>query len=206
MARRLARDDAALSNLAVLALILVAVAMISAGWFYFFLPRPVEEPLLAQDGDRVAVNYIGYFQDTNLVFDTSLESIAEDNATWPKAFSFSFRGTWQTYGFRLGDPTDAQRPVRGFEDGIRRMAKGETRVILVPPEEGYGAMDPTKVVVRPVLESVPVRLTVNATEFQALYGTTPASGAHVTDPFWGWDAIVEVAGSVVSVTNSPEIG
>ena len=205
MVRRIARDDAAVSNLGVLVLLLVAVGLISAGWLYFFVPRPGEEPLLAQDGDRVAVNYIGYFQDTNLVFDTSLESVAEDNATWRKAVSFTFRGTWQTYGFRLGDPADPQRPVPGFEDGIRRMAEGETREIPVPPDVGYGPMDPAKVVVRPILESVPVRLTMNTTEFQVLYGTSPASGANVTDPLWGWPALVDVAGSVITVTNSPEI-
>lgn len=205
MVRRIAQDRGALSNLAVVVLLLVAVGLITAVWVSFFVPRPGPEPLVAQDGDRVSVNYIGYFQDTNLVFDTSLESVAEDNATWRKAVSFTFRGTWQTYGFRLGDPADPQRPVPGFEDGIRRMAEGDTREIPVPPDVGYGPMDLAKLVVRPILESVPVRLTMNTTEFQVRYSSPPVSGANVTDPLWGWPALVDVAGSVITVTNSPKI-
>jgi FKBP-type peptidyl-prolyl cis-trans isomerase 2 len=205
MVRRIATDRHAVGNLGTIVLMILAIALISGVWLAFFIPGPAVVPLRVQDGDRIAVNYVGYFQDTNLVFDTSLEPVAADNASWPKAVSFSWRGSWQTYGFRVGDPTDPQRPVPGFEAGIRGMSPGETRVITVTPDVGYGSMDPDLLRERPLLESVPVRLQMTADEFQSTYGSSPASGSNVLDPFWGWRAVVEVAGSVVVVTNSPGI-
>src|SRR5438093_205605 len=42
-----------------------------------------------------------------------------------------------------------------------------------------------------------------APPFATKYQATPASGTNVTDPFWGWTATVSVAGTIVTVTNSP---
>ena len=73
----------------------------------------------------------------------------------------------------------------------------------MPPALGYGLADPTKIFIKPLLESVPVRVTMDAASFATKYQATPASGTNVTDPFWGWTATVSVAGTIVTVTNSP---
>src|SRR5207253_2360755 len=69
-----------------------------------------------------------------------------------------------------------------------------------------GAADPTKIFVKPLFESVPVHLTMDASDFSATYKAPAVSGANTTDPFWGWPATVSVSGSVVTVTNSPTPG
>src|SRR3989442_125180 len=74
---------------------------------------------------------------------------------------------------------------------------------FVPPALGYGLADPTKIFVKPLLETVPVRLTMDTSSFVATYQTAAISGTNVTDPFWGWTATVSVAGTIVTVTNSP---
>jgi len=206
MARRLVRDDTGVSTFWSLVGVLLLVAVILGVYYAYIVPRFGTPPLRAAPGDDVQVNYIGAFEETALVFDTSLESVARDNATYPKAVTFNFRSSWSTYNFRLGDPTDAQRPVPGFERGIYNMADGETRTIVVPPELGYGSANPALIDVNPLLESVPVRLTMNNTEFLVRYQTQAFSGMNVTDPFWRWNAFVSVSGNIITVTNSPDPG
>src|SRR5436853_431530 len=89
---------------------------------------------------------------------------------------------------------------------IAILAVGDATPIAVPPDLGYGAADPTKVFVKPLFESVPVHLTMDASDFSATYKAPAVSGANTTDPFWGWPATVSVSGSVVTVTNSPTPG
>jgi len=86
------------------------------------------------------------------------------------------------------------------------MREDETKTIRVPSADGYGSADPSKLGARLLVETVPVRITMNLTEFAARYSGEPTSGAEVTDPIWGWPAIVTVADAVATVTNSPEVG
>jgi len=202
MPRPIARDPSGISNLGAFVLLLIALAFLTTSWYVFFVPGAGPEVLRADDGDRLSVDYIGYFQDTNLVFDTSLESVATDNASWPKAVSFTWRARWQPLPVTVGPESGV---VEGFNDGLLGLARGASKTLVIPADLGYGASDPSKISARPILESVAVRLTMNATEFQTRYNALASSGANVTDPFWGWDAIVEVAGSVVTVTNSPDL-
>src|SRR3989442_777564 len=46
----------------------------------------------------------------------------------------------------------------------------------------------------------------SAGTFSTTYQTFAVSGTNVTDPFWGWTATVSVAGTIVTVTNSPVPG
>ncbi len=201
MARPLARDEHGMSTLLSLVVLLVVIGLALAA-YYTLLPKPGPGPILAQDGDSVTVDYIGYFQDTGRVFDTSLASVATDNATWPKAFSFSWRASWTPLSFTIGQG----KVVRGFDFGVRGLSVGETKTIVVPPADGYGPADPSKIVVKPLVESVPVQETMNQTAFTAKYRTNAVSGEAVTDPFWRWTAVVTVAGNIVTVTSEPVPG
>src|SRR5438034_8908031 len=44
---------------------------------------------------------------------------------------------------------------------------------------------------------------MGTSSFVEPYKTAAISGTNVTDPFWGWTATVSVAGTIVTVTNSP---
>jgi len=201
MARPLVRDEEGLSTFWSFVGVLILVIAILAAYFGYVVPRFPPPPLRAQVGDTVQVHYIGKFEN-DLMFDTSLESVASDNASYPKAFAFSWRGTWDTLPFTIGTGT----VVPGFDLGVQGLAEGDSKTFAVPPAQGYGLADSTKIFVKPLLESVPVRLTMDASGFAAIYNTQPVGGSNVTDPFWGWIATVSVAGSIVTVTNSPAPG
>src|SRR2546426_12630694 len=109
---------------------------------------------------------------------------------------------WQSLPVTIG----SGGVVKGFDLGIQGLAVGDSKAIVVPPSLGYGAADPTKFVVKPLFESVAVRVTMSTTDFAATYRTSPVSGMNVTDPFWGWTQTVSVAGGNVALTNRPPPG
>ncbi len=199
MARALVRDEEGLSTLWSFVAVLVLVIAILGVYYGYVVPKFAAPPLRAQSGDTVQVDYIGTFADNGLVFDTSLQSVARDNASYPKAFAFSWHSTWQALSVTIG----SGGVVKGFDLGIQGLAVGDAKTIAVPAALGYGFADPAKIIVKPLFESVPVRLTMSASDFVATYHTAAVSGTNVTDPFWGWTAYVNVAGSIVTVTNSP---
>jgi|SRR5881396_313055 len=200
MARPLVRDEQAVSTFWSFVGVLVLVIAILGVYFVYVVPKFGPPPLRAQSGDEVQVDYIGRFEN-GLVFDTSLQSVAEDNASYTKAFSFNWHSGWQPLRFTIGAVPLAV--IQGFDGGVQGLSVGDAKTIVVPPNLGYGNADPTKVVPKPLFENVPVRLTMSESDFANTYKTPAVSGATVTDPFWGWVAYVSVSGSTVTVTNSP---
>src|SRR5207247_7987279 len=89
---------------------------------------------------------------------------------------------------------------QGFDVGVQGLAVGDAKTIVVPPNLGYGLSDLTKILMKPLFEPLPVRVTMNESAFTNTYKTQPVSGANVTDPLWGWWAYVSVSSSIFTVT------
>jgi FKBP-type peptidyl-prolyl cis-trans isomerase 2 len=211
MSRPIAQDERGMSTLGAFAALLVILALMFVAYYAFFVPARTGPVLRIQQGDAASLDYTGYFEETGLVFDTSDESVAKDNASWPKAVSFHGMpagGPWQPnlrpIEFDIGEGD--RRAVPGFEQGLLGLAAGESRVLTIPFELAYGPMDPALLEAKPLQEPVPVHTTMSAAEFESTYGSPPFSGMNVTDPFWQWDAYASVAGTIVTVTNSPSVG
>jgi len=199
MARPLARDDTAISDWIILLALVIAVVVVLGAYYVVFTPQPTPAARTAGLGDTVSIDYIGYFPNSDLVFDTSLPSVAKDNATYPKAYSFSFRSGYTELQFTVGDGS----VVKGFDQGVRGLAVGQTATISIPPSLGYGAGNTSLIHVHDMVETVPVRVTMNTSEFESYYGQVAVSATNVTDPVYGWSATVSILGSTVVVTNSP---
>jgi FKBP-type peptidyl-prolyl cis-trans isomerase 2 len=203
MVRPLARDEEGLSTFWSFVGVLVLIFVVLAVYVGVVVPRFPPPAPRALPGDTVTVDYVGSFED-GLIFDTSLASVAADNASRPKAFSFSWRPSWSSLTFQIGK--QPPQVIRGFELGVQGLAQGEQTTVSVPSDLGYGSADPAKIQTKHLLESVPVRVSMNASEFRSTYGTDAVSGTAVRDPVWGWPATVDVAGSFITVTNSPVPG
>jgi hypothetical protein len=199
MARPLARDHEGISDWVVLLALVIAVVVVLGAYYIVFTPQPSPTPLTAQPGDTVSIDYIGYFPNTDLVFDTSLQTVAQDNATHPKAYSFSYRSGYTQLQFTIGDGT----VIKGFDEGVRGLTTGQTTTISIPQSLGYGAANPSLIFVHSLVETVPVRVTMNASAFDSYYGQAALSATNVTDPIYGWSATVSILGNTVVVTNSP---
>src|SRR6266705_5844723 len=199
MTLSLRRDDRGVSTLWSFVGVVILIVAILGVYYGYVVPKFAPPPLRAQSGDSVQVDSVGTFAENGLVFDTSIQAIAKDNASYPKAFMFAWHGEYSPLPVTIG----SGGVVPGFDIGIQGLAIGDSKRIVVPPALGYGLADPTKIFVKPLLESVPVRITMDTASFTTKYQATPASGTNVTDPFWGWTATVSVAGTIVTVTNSP---
>lgn len=199
MVRSLARDDSALSDWIVLLALVIAVAVVLGAYYVIFTPTPPAAPQVAQLGDTVFVDYIGYFQTDNLVFDTSIKAVGADNATYPKAYSFSWHSSWTNLQFAIGDGS----VVKGFDAGVRGLSTGQTTTIVVPANLGYGAADPSKIHTFSLVQTFPVRVTMNESAFTSYYGEPPVSATNVSDPIWGWSVSVSILNGLVVVLNSP---
>ena len=202
MARPLARDDTALNDWIVLLALVIAVVVVVGAYYVVFTPTPITPPPTAQQGDTVSINYIGYFANNNLVFDTSLQSAAQDNVTYPKAYSFSWRSSYTPLQFVIGAGT----VIPGFSDGVEGLSAGQSTTISIPQDQGYGPANLSLIHVHDLVETIPVHLTMNQSAFSSTYGQVALSATNVTDPVYGWSVTVSVLGNVVEVTNSPYPG
>jgi FKBP-type peptidyl-prolyl cis-trans isomerase 2 len=198
MVRPLVKEQSAISDWIVLLALVVAVAVVLGVYYVVFAPKPAPPVEMASQGDQVNVDYIGYFQNDNLVFDTSLYRVAVDNVSYPKAFSFAWRSNWTNLEFTIGDGT----VVTGFDQGVRGLSVGQEKTIVVPASLGYGAGDPRKIF-HPLIETIPVRATMNESAFTEYYKQTAVSDTNVSDPVYGWSVAVSILNGFVNVTNSP---
>ena len=210
-------------------LLLIVVVVIAAGVGTAFLyefnhPKTTPPGRTVVVGDNVTVNYIGSFGDgpqVGRVFDTSLYSVASNNASYPKSLEYSHYGTPSGFtplpvhvgfdtppgGYSL-DGLTFGGVITGFWQGLLGLPANHTARITIPPSLGYGPADPACFVTKPLFVSVPVLLAVTPTQFSTLYpGDNATAGTEFSDPTYGWnDLVVSANASAVVVENLPSLG
>ncbi len=91
-------------------------------------PTPVPDQNRAvKPGDIVTVDYIGNFTN-GTVFDTSMESVAKSSGLNMTGRFFA------PLEFTVG----SDQLIDGFDEAVAGMTVNETKVVVVPPEKGYG--------------------------------------------------------------------
>jgi FKBP-type peptidyl-prolyl cis-trans isomerase 2 len=175
----------------VLLIVLIAVLMVSASTVVILIYQGGQSEGGSDDvvaaGQTIKVNYIGKLLDGR-VFDTSLLTVANDDAAYPKTLSFTKRSntSYTPLSFEVG----AGKMISGFDEAVVGMRVGETKTVTLAPDEAYGDMDPAKLVTFQLTETVPLLSTFTASSFKAEYGVNAAQGLTVSDPMYGWDATV----------------
>ena len=204
---RLSRDVTGAVN--VLLIVLIAVLMVSASTVVILIYQGEQSEEGSDDvvavGQTIKVNYIGKLLDGR-VFDTSLITVANDDAAYPKTLSFTKRSnsSYTPLSFEVG----AGSMIAGFDAAVVGMKVGESKTVTLTPDEAYGDMDPSKLVTFQLAEAVPLLLTFTASSFKAAYGVDAAQGLTVSDPMYGWDATVyefDEQADRVTVKNVPTL-
>jgi FKBP-type peptidyl-prolyl cis-trans isomerase 2 len=187
-----------------------AIILVVIGYFVYTSLFPVlpvwgvGEEIRVADGDTIKVDYIGKFENGR-VFDTSILEVAKDNITYPKAISFKLRrdADYKPLEFTVGAGT----MIKGFEEGVIGMRKGDVKVLKIPPEKGYGNGSKDLIKTIPVYEEIPLKMTFNETAFSVRFGTPAKEGIVVKDPFWKWDVyVIAVSEDLIIVMNNVSVG
>lgn len=183
---------------AIIVVVIVAASSIGA---YAFLT----DGRAATSGDLVRVDYIGKLPNGQ-VFDTSLYSVAVDNATYPKSLFFNFRGNQSTYG-TLNFTVGKGQMIPGFEKGVLGMKVGETKTLIIPVEQAYGQANASKITAMNLTETIPANKQMSVDEFRSYFGVAPSPFTLYTDPNYGWTVYTGlVDSSKVMVQNQPVNG
>ncbi len=210
--------------IAILTIVAVVVAGVGAGLLYEFNhPKAPAGPPTVQVGDNVTVNYIGMFgsgPEQGRVFDTSIKSVAENNATWPKSLQYTPRSAsgytplpvhvgpnTPGSGYTVGNVTYGG-VVTGFWEGLLGLAGNQTRWASVSPNLGYGPLVQSCVRTANLTFTLPAVVSDTPVEFNTSYPGVPAqAGVRFADPTYSWpDLVISANASTIAVENLPAIG
>jgi FKBP-type peptidyl-prolyl cis-trans isomerase 2 len=210
--------------LAVIVVVVIVAAGVGAGLLYLHNhPSPPAGTPTVALGDNVSVNYIGVFgsgPQAGKIFDTSLQAIATDNASYPKSLEYTPRNAsgytplpvhvgpnTPSGGYNVSGTTYGG-VVTGFWKGLIGVPVNVTRSITVPPDQGYGPLNTSCLVTLPLVQKIPTRVTYTPSAFSSNYtGVSAAAGVTFTDPTYKWsDLVLSANASSIVVERAPSVG
>ncbi|MCX9009704.1 MAG: FKBP-type peptidyl-prolyl cis-trans isomerase [Candidatus Methanoperedens sp.] len=155
-----------------------------------------------KSGDKVSVDYIGSLQN-GTVFDTSIESVAKQNNIYMPDRQY------KPLQFTVGKG----EVIKGFDEGVVGMNAGETKTLTIPPEKGYGNMDPRAIQTIPVVENItatetyPKVLEVPRYQFEGTFGQNHTTGDVVTWPRTNVNlTVVNISSNNISLSYNLKVG
>ncbi|MBA1341838.1 MAG: FKBP-type peptidyl-prolyl cis-trans isomerase [ANME-2 cluster archaeon] len=177
---------------------IVALAAILVGILFI---TSMGSSAVVETGDTVQVDYTGKLPD-GTVFDTSDPEVAVSAGVYQEGRPY------QPLVVGVG----AHNVIKGFEDGLLGMKEGESRTLTIPPEDGYGPLDPTKIDVVPQLNDIPATQTfereiqVPEIQFNMTFGTENDVGDTVTIPDSPINLTIIEIGDIVKLSYDMEVG
>lgn len=131
---------------------------------------------IVKKGDTVSVNYTGSLQNGK-VFDTNIESVAKQHDI--------IKPEYVPLNFTVGEPG----MIKGFNEGVVGMKVGETKTLTIPPEDGYGLVDPELISANDIIQNISAKeisfprvFNISLEEFEATYGPGHNKSDNVIPP------------------------
>jgi FKBP-type peptidyl-prolyl cis-trans isomerase 2 len=180
--------------------LVIIVPVASYGAYSYMQPKLT----IIKQGDNVTLWYYGYITiDGNpLVFDTNMASIANNNVSYPKAPDFTYHPPFTV----LNDTVGSGSMIKGFDNGLIGMAKGESGFITVLPSQGYGLENTSKITKHAINGTVPTYQLFNNTTFKAEFGVYPVQGQTLKSPTYGWNVyVLSYNGWYAEIENEPVV-
>lgn len=181
--------------------LVIIVPVASYVGYNHFLPNE----RVVKVGDNVSVWYYGYIViDGNpLIFDTNMANIANNNTSYPKAPDFKYHPPFTV----LNDTVGSGSMIKGFDNGLVGMAKGQTGKFTISPAQGYGLENSSKIQKIMINGSTPAYQKMNYSTFEGRFNTSPAAGETIKSPTLGWNIyVISANGYYVVIENEPVQG
>jgi len=157
-------------------------------------------------GDLVTMNYIGWTPNGK-VFDTSIFTVASNNAVYPKSLTFTLRdnSSYTPFNMTAGN-YGSGGTIKGFALGVIGLREGDHVTIEVAPEDGY-AIQESLTRWQDLVQEMPLIEVLSAQDFRDNFKTDPVPMAILPHYFWGWDIqVVELIAGMVTIKNLPTAG
>jgi FKBP-type peptidyl-prolyl cis-trans isomerase 2 len=185
-------------------IVLIAIGAVVGyqAWMWGLEAAPVSSPEVVERTDTIEFDYLGNFADGR-VFGTTIKSVADDDISYPKALNYTYPsdGTFtpvlSTIGGGFIEPGAAEffgmvNKGKPLESGILGMRVGETRVVVLQPEDAYGTTNTSLQETRSLVETLPQYEEMSTISYSQRFSEEgpPFEGKSLKDPFWGWDIYV----------------
>lgn len=154
-----------------------------------------------KSGNTISIDYILKLQDGK-VFDTSIESVAKENNVYNPDRSY------KPYQFTVG----RNETIKGIDEGVIGMKVGDTKTLEIPPEKGYGDVDPKLIHVIPIVQDIPATrnytkiIEIPANQFNRTFGKEPKIGDTVVYPETNIHFTIQNIASNVSLLFNQTVG
>jgi FKBP-type peptidyl-prolyl cis-trans isomerase 2 len=157
-------------------------------------------------GDSVTLDYIGMLPDGR-VFDTSMASVAYDDANYTKSLTFSLRDNESYTPFTMtAGNYGSGGTIKGFALGVLGLQVGDQKTIQVSPEDGY-PLYTYRLTTFNITDKIPITDIMTAEQYESFFGVEPVALDVTTHPFWGWSVqVANVSGGYVTIKSQPTIG
>jgi len=192
--------DVFITALIILAAVLAVV--VYQAWVLGLEAAPGPSPEVVERTDTIEFDFIGNFDDGR-VFGTSIKSVADDDVSYPKSLNFTypsdgnFKPVLSTIGGGFVEAGAAPffgmiNKGKALESAILGMRVGETRVVVLQPEEAYGTTNASRLETRSLVETVSQYEEMSTISYSQRFSQEgpPFEGKSLKDPFWGWDVYV----------------
>ena len=201
------RDTRKIIQAAMIAFIIVGAGLI--GYVLYQRSASADESsnvAAIKAGDKVTMNYIGRLPDGR-VFDTSILSVAYNDALYQKSLTFTKRAnnSYVPFNMTAGD-YGSGGTIKGFALGVLGLHPGDESVIDVKPADGY-AVNSAQLKSGQLVQTLTVLDHLTVEQFLATFGAEPVSLQIFRQPFWQWDVqVIDVLGDFVVVKELPYVG
>lgn len=193
------------STAIIIAFLLIGAGLVSYSAYGYFTASKAKAPMTVQSGDDVYVNYTGQYTN-HQVFDTSMISIAKNNATYPKAPGFTWRGASSYKALQVSNVGSGQ-VVSGFDQALVGMTVNQTKTVVISPSQGYGPLNTSLLSYIPLYQNVSMVHTLTLAAFQSNFNEAPFLGLILKDPFWGWNVqVLNTGNGTVTYQFQPTVG
>ncbi len=154
-----------------------------------------------KNGDNISVDYVGRIEGGK-IFDTSIESVSKQNDIYNKGRNY------QPLNFTVGKG----QVIKGFDEGVLGMKVGDTKTLTIPPEEGYGPIDQSKISIFPIVMSLPVMANISRNldmpveQFRTVFSQNPSVGNNVRVPNSNVNLTIKSVDKNISLTYNLAVG
>ena len=136
-------------------------------------------------GDSVTLEYTGRLDDTETIFDTSRQSVAEEEGLTAAQPDRDYAPLTVEVG--------AGQVIEGMDEGLVGLDEGETTTLSIPPEKAYGEWTEEHV------------QEFETDELNEMLGQTPEEGTYLEAQSGQQGEVIEVTEAVVRVDFNPDL-